>query len=77
MRGWGWWLTVTVLIAVALLSGMIAYSIITTPQDPTPPVQQEPDLSVINAQNIEVLRELLEDETGKQITFMADGRAVE
>jgi hypothetical protein len=46
-------------------------------EPPPPPAKVEkPDPAKINARNIEVLRQLLEEETGKQITFMAEGKGV-
>jgi len=36
------------------------------------PATTAPNLSEIDARNIEVLRQALEDECGKQITFMAE-----
>lgn len=46
--------------------------------EPPPPIEQSgPDVPQINAENIETLRKLLQDHTGKTITFMADGRKVD
>jgi len=41
---------------------------------PSPPAVEDPvlDPSLINARNIETLRRLLQDHTGRQIVFMAE-----
>lgn len=60
-----------VLVVMAACFVVLAWMIV----EPTEkePAMQEPKLSEINAQNIEVLRKAVEQEIGKQITFMADG----
>ncbi len=45
------------------------------PQEYAPP-PEKPDPAKINARNIETLRQLLEEETGKTIVFMAEGKEV-
>lgn len=59
---------------MAMIATMIMLCVPDLPRELKDP---GPDPAKVNARNIEVLREILEDETGKQITFMAEERGPE